>query len=191
MWKTLPCILREKSPRLSLWRKPIVLKEDCSQLHGALFFVFSFQLLLSGFTYTLKLGKTLSPSFIGAVEGLIRPYCYFLAGCFLLSYLIFKSKVFASLLSVRLGILTCAMSKMKFLKVYVGIFLVVQWLRLHASTAAGAGSIPVRELRVCIPTAMNFRLRILGHLFIYSVFCLYLHRQVKRHPECKIKKKKS
>ena len=59
IWRTLPYILREKSPRLSLWRKPVVLKEDCSQLYGALFFGFSFQLLLSGFTYTLKLGKTL------------------------------------------------------------------------------------------------------------------------------------
>ena len=175
-----------------MWRKPIILKEDCSQLHGALFFVFSFQLLLSGLTYILKLGKTLSPSFIGAVEGLIRPYCYFLTGCFLLSYLIFKSKVFAFLLlSVRLGILNCAMRQMKFLKVYVGTFLVVQWLRLHASTAAGAGSIPVRELRACIPTAMNFRLRILGYLFIYIIFCLYLHRQVKKHPERKIRGKKN
>lgn len=50
-----------------------VLKEDCSQLYGALLFVFSFQLRFSGFTYTLKLGKILSLSFTGAVEGLIRP----------------------------------------------------------------------------------------------------------------------
>lgn len=75
IWKTLPYILREKSPRFSLWRKPVVLKEDCSQLYGALLFVFSFQLLFSGFTYTLKPGKIRSLSFTGAVEGLIRPDC--------------------------------------------------------------------------------------------------------------------
>lgn len=37
---------------------------------------------------------------------------------------------------------------------------------------------------------MNFRSRILDHLFTYIIFCLYLHRQVIRHPESKIRGKK-
>lgn len=105
----------------------------------------------------------------------------------MLSYLIFKSKVFAFLLlSVCLDVFACAVRQMKFMKVYVGAFLVVQTSCLHCSSY---------RLHPCqtqsrMPKAMNFRSRILDHLFTYIIFCLYLHRQVIRHPESKIRGKK-